>query len=99
MSEVSLVTGQHRPMRNPVVVLREDSDEWAVLLDPDTGSTFGLSPVALFIWKRLDGQHAPADILSELQENVKDLPDEAAAHVRDFIEELARKGLTTCEAG
>ena len=67
MSEVLLRTGQHRPIRNPVVVLREDSDEWAVLLDPDTGSTFGLSPVGLFIWKRLDGQHAPADILSELQ--------------------------------
>ncbi len=86
-------TEHHGPMRNPEIVLREDDDEWGVLLDPDTGSTFGLSPVGLFIWTRLDGQHTVADILRELQENVGDLPDEAPSEVSAFVDQLAQRGL------
>ena len=46
-----------RPIANPLSVLREEFDDWALLFDPDSGKVVGLNPVSVFIWKRLDGNH------------------------------------------
>jgi len=37
------------PIANPMVVFREEFDDWAVLFDPDSNETFGLNPVSAFI--------------------------------------------------
>jgi len=44
-----------RPIANPLAVLREEFDEWALLSDPDTGNLVDLNPVSVFIWKYLSG--------------------------------------------
>ena len=31
-----------KPVANPLIVLREEFDDWAILFDPDTGNAFGL---------------------------------------------------------
>lgn len=86
-----------KPIANPSVVLREEFDDWAILFDPDTGNAFGLNPVAVFIWKRLDGFHTMASILSELQENAEGVPEEAENHLRDFIQHLVKQGFAGYE--
>lgn len=86
-----------KPIANPSVVLREEFDDWAILFDPDTGNAFGLNPVAVFIWKRLDGSHTMAHILKELQENAKGVPEEAEDHLRDFIQNLVQQGFARYE--
>ncbi len=85
------------PVANPSVVLREEFDDWAVLFDPDTGKGFGLNPVSVFIWKRLDGQHSIKDILAELRENCKNVPGDAENYVKDFIQDLVEQGLAGYE--
>ena len=50
-----MMSHNNKPVANPLVVLREEFDDWAVLFDPDTGNAFGLSPVGVFVWKLLDG--------------------------------------------
>ena len=40
---------------NPLMVLREEFDDWALLFDPDTSHSYGLNQVSVFIYKRLDG--------------------------------------------
>lgn len=77
---------------NPLLVLREEFDDWAVLFDPDTGDAFGLNPVSVFVWKRLDGKHTIQDILKELREESDDVPETAGQDIEDFIEELVEKG-------
>ena len=77
---------------NPLLVLREEFDDWAVLFDPDTGDAFGLNPVSVFVWKRLDGKHTTQDILKELREESDDVPETAGQDIEDFIEELVEKG-------
>ena len=77
---------------NPMLVLREEFDDWAILFDPDTGDGFGLNPVSVFIWKRLDGKHTIQDITKELRENCEDAPENAEKEVNDFIQELIKKG-------
>ncbi len=74
-------------------MLREESDDWAVLFDPDTGDSFGLNPVGVFIYKRLDGRHTLGDIMKELQAECKNAPENAEKYVRDFMEDLIDKGM------
>jgi SynChlorMet cassette protein ScmD len=87
-----------KPVANSLTVLREEFDDWAVLFDPDSGNAFGLNPVGVFIWKRLDGQHTIQDILKELHENCEDVPDEAEEHLRNLVQDLVERGLAGYEA-
>ena len=86
-----------RPIANPIVVLREEFDDWAILFDPDTGNAFGLNPVGVFIWKLLDGNHSPADIIKGLREVAEGVPGEADEHLNEFLQELVKKGLAGYE--
>ena len=81
-----------KPIANPLIVFREEFDDWAILFYPDTGDGFGLNPVSAFIWKRLDGRHTLQDILEELREACEDSPENAEQEIKDFIEELTGKG-------
>jgi SynChlorMet cassette protein ScmD len=80
------------PIANPLLVLREEFDDWAILFDPDTGDGFGLNPVSVYIWKCLDGKHVIQDILKKLQENCEDVPENAEQEIEDFVEMLVEKG-------
>jgi len=85
------------PIANPLIVLREEFDDWAILFDPDTGNAFGLNPTGVFIWKLLDGRHNPEDIVSRLREEADDVPEDAGEHARQFIASLEKQGLVGYE--
>ena len=85
------------PIANPLIVLREEFDDWAILFDPDTGDAFGLNPIGVSIWKRLDGSHSVEDILKDVQEGYEDVPDEAEGDLEEFIEDLVQRGLAGYE--
>ncbi|MFC1488542.1 SynChlorMet cassette protein ScmD [Thermodesulfobacteriota bacterium] len=80
------------PIANPLLVLREEFDDWAILFDPDTGDGFGLNPVSVFIFKHLDGKHTTQDILNKLLDNCEGVPENAEQEIKDLIEELVEKG-------
>ena len=83
-----------RPKANPLVVLREESDNWAILFHPDTGESFAVDPVAVFIWRRLDGRHTLQDIIRELRAHCQDAPEEAEEHGQQFLADLIKRGLS-----
>lgn len=82
-----------KPVANPLVVLREEFDDWAILFDPDTGNAFGLNPTGVYLWKLLDGEHSLDDLLVRLRESADDVPDEVSDHVSEFVQELTKRGL------
>jgi len=86
-----------KPVANPLIVLREEFDDWAILFDPDTGDSFGLDPVSVFIYKRLDGQHTLGGIMKELRAECKNAPEDAEKYVQDFIDDLLKRGLAGYE--
>ena len=88
---------ENNPIANPLLVLREEFDDWAVLFDPDTGDAFGFNPVSVFIFKRLDGKHTLDDIMKELRVDCKNAPEDAEKYVRDFIEDLINRGMVGYE--
>lgn len=87
-----------KPVTNPLVVLREEFDDWAVLFDPDSGNAFGLNPAGVFIWKQLNGRRTTQDILKSLHENCEEVPNEAQDHLKEFIKDLVEQGLAGYEA-
>jgi SynChlorMet cassette protein ScmD len=85
-------TEESKPIANQAMVLREETDDWAILFDPDTSDTYGLNPVSVFIWKCLDGRNTIADIVRKLGEKCEDMPDDAMDYVKKFLHELVEKG-------
>ena len=87
----------NNPIANPLIVLREEFDDWAILFDPDTGDAFGLNPIGVYIWKRLDGNHSAEDILQDLREGYEDVPEEVEGDLQEFIDHLVQRGLAGYE--
>ena len=85
------------PIANPNVILREEFDDWAVLYDPDSGNGFGVNPVSVFIWKRLDGRHGLSEIVAELRKTCEDVPEDAEGYVNEFIQDLIQRGFAGYE--
>ncbi len=85
------------PIENPMVVLREEFDDWAVLFDPDSGEAYGLNPVSVFIWKHLDGKSTLENIADDLGKECEDMPDDAMEYIKNFIDDLVEKGFAGYE--
>jgi SynChlorMet cassette protein ScmD len=81
------------PTANRTVILREEFDDYALLFDPSSGRGFGLDAVGVAIWKMLDGRHTLEGIAASLRSSFDAVPDDAAAHARQFIDELISEGL------
>ena len=85
------------PVANPVVVLREEFDDWAVLYNPDTAEAAGVNPVGVAIWKLMDGSRGLAQIVAAVGETFSETPESAADEVAEFIRGLAEKGFVGFE--
>ena len=81
------------PIANPLIVLREEFDDWAILFDPDSGDAHGLNPIGVFVWKLLDGKHTIHDIIEEVKSGCEEVSPDVNEDVNEFIEELTSKGL------
>jgi SynChlorMet cassette protein ScmD len=83
------------PSVNPVVVLREEFDDWAVLHNPDTASVFGVNPVGSAVWKEINGQRSVAEIVAVLGKQFSHVPETARQHVVGFLNQLIAAGLAS----
>ena len=84
-------------LANPLIVLREEFDDWAILFDPDTGNAFGLNPTGVFVWKLLDGRHSMDDIARQLRDEAEGVPEDVPQHIADFVRSLETQGLVGYE--
>ncbi len=90
------VKNNDKPITNPMVVLREEFDDWAVLYNPDASAGFagfGLNPAGVLIWKLLDGRRAMDDVLREFRRFQEGVPEAARDHIGAFVDALVREGL------
>jgi SynChlorMet cassette protein ScmD len=81
----------NKPVAKPQIRFREESDNWVILFDPDSGNSRVLNPISAFIWKLLDGTHTVTDIVEKIRDYYANVPQEAEQHVTEFIEVLATK--------
>jgi len=78
---------------NPLVILREEFDDRAILFDPETGNTFGVNPIGVLVWKQLDGLHSINDIADIISEKAEAVPSEVASHITNFVKTAIDLGL------
>ena len=81
-----------KPIANPIVVLREEFDDWAILFNPDTASAVGINPVGVAVWKRMDGKNSLKEIVWEIKTNFQDAPEAALEEISAFVGKLAERG-------
>ena len=86
-----------RPIANPIVVLREEFDDWAVLFNPDTAEAAGINPVGVAVWKRMDGRNSLAEIVAEVKNSFEGVPDAAVQEISAFVDRLAESGFVGLE--
>ena len=86
-----------RPFANPIVELREEFDDRAVLFNPDTADAMGTNPVGVAVWKLLDGKRSIEEIGSMIHQRFEDTPDAAVEEIVGFINRLAINGFVGLE--
>ena len=77
---------------NPTMVLREESDNCALLFDPDSARVHLLNPTAVAIWKLLDGRRSQAEIVTLLAEQFDGMGESAEEQVLALSRSLAELG-------
>jgi len=95
--ERSFMKETDKPIANPIVVLREEFDDWAVLFNPDTAAAVGTNPIGVAIWKQMDGKRSLGDIVSEIRSNFEDVPEAAFKEIAAFVNVLEEKGFAGLE--
>jgi SynChlorMet cassette protein ScmD len=76
---------------NPHILFREEMDGWGILFNPDKDEAFGLNPVAVDIWKRIDGTSSTRRIFEDLKSDYEEIPDSAFDDIAELIKKLAER--------
>ncbi len=82
----------NKPIANPVCVLREEFDDWAVLFNPDTADAVGLNPVGVAAWKQMDGNRTLDEIVAAITDEFDNVPDSAVDELRQYVDMLVEHG-------
>jgi len=81
------------PIANPVAVLREEFDDWAVVFNPDNAKAVGINPVDVITWKLLDGKHNLEEIAKQIQAKYKNVSSNVLAELESFVSQLEKHEL------
>lgn len=79
-------------LKNPLIVLREEFDDWAILYNPDNARAVGINPTGVAVWKLLDGKKDVAEVVLELKKKFIEVPDSTHEDVNSFIQDLEMEG-------
>ncbi|MBI4767443.1 MAG: PqqD family peptide modification chaperone [Deltaproteobacteria bacterium] len=92
-----MINQRDKPIANPLVVLREEFDDWAVLFNPDTARAVGINPVGVAVWKGMDGKSSLEKIVSGIRDCFEGVSDNILQEVTSFVNTLAEEGFVGFE--
>ncbi len=95
MRENTLI--REKPIANPLIVLREEFDDWAILFNPETAEAVGVNPTGVTVWKLIDGEKCLEEIVQKIEQGFRDVPDTVVKEVTTFVDDLARRGFVGYE--
>lgn len=76
----------------PNVVLREESDDWGILFDPDTGHAVALNPVAVSIFKAMQRDQKMENVTAVISVEYDEVPETLDQDINELIEALTEAG-------
>ena len=78
--------------RKPEVVLREETDNWALLFNPADGGVVGVNPMGVALWKLLEAPATATAVTEALRARCEATPTQAEQEVAEYLERLASRG-------
>ncbi len=85
------------PFPNPDVILQEEGDGKAVLVNLDTGNAVSLNAVGRFIWNAVDGNISVEEIINKIKQNFFAVPNDIGDDVIKLVNILKLNGFFGCE--
>jgi len=82
-------------LAEPGIVLKEESDHWGLLHNPDNDYSFGINPVSVYIWKQLKSKQTVKELVNKVRIHFTNVAEEVEEDVIEFIKKLLDKGLAT----
>jgi len=79
------------PFVNPIVIVREDFDDAAILFHPHLGAAIPATGVALDLWRALDGRRTIAEIADALSAQYDQSPRVVLEDALAFTQDLYRR--------
>ena len=92
MSSDEKIDASYMPFPNPDVILQEEENGSAVLVNLDTGNAVSLNLVGRFIWDITDGNISVAEIINEIKQNFSNVPDDISEEVIILVNTLKQNG-------
>jgi hypothetical protein len=87
----------HIPKKNPDIIWKNLKGE-TVLLNPATGSYYGLNRVGCSFWEKADGSRSMAEIEALMFQEFEVEKERLSRDLADLIKSLSEKGLVTLSA-
>ena len=82
-----------RYISNKDFILREETDDWAILFCPKNRKTFFLNPISTAIWKFLDGNKTIEDLTDQIVSEFSHTPVDVNEDIIVFVNKLVQLGL------
>ena len=82
----------YMPFPNPDVILRDEGEGKAVLVNLDTGNAVSLNSVGRFIWETADGNISVEEIIAIIEQSFSSVPDEVSEEVISLVNILKLNG-------
>ena len=87
-----MIDSSYVPFPNPDVILQEEGNGKAVLVNLDTGNAISLNVVGRFIWDAVDGNISVGEIISKINQNFFSVPDDISEDVISLVNILKLNG-------
>jgi len=81
------------PFPNPDVILQDEGNGNAVLVNFDTGTAVSLNAVGRFIWEKADGNLSVSGIIDSIEQSFLSVPDDISEDVTMLVKVLKLKGI------
>jgi hypothetical protein len=76
----------------PNVVLREESDDWGMLFDADTGHAVALNPVAVCMFKAMQKARDVESVTAVISAEYDEVPETVDQDIHELIQKLTEAG-------
>ncbi len=97
MHSEEMVDFNYIPFPNPDVILQEEGDGKALLVNLDTGNAVSINSVGRFIWKTADGNLSVEEIIENIKHHFLDVPNDISEDVIKLVNLLKFNGFFGCE--
>ena len=92
MHSEEMIDNSYIPFPNPDVILQEEKDGKAVLVNFDTGNAVSLNSMGRFIWETADGNLTVAEIIENIEQNFSNVPNNIGEDVINLVSILKFNG-------